>query len=203
MDTFKQSSARRPEVLRGHSIHNNCGHGQFSPKSDAIRRRRERLILRCRESCRLNCRRGDPRHGVSFRRSRHGRAGGYSYDGACDRRPNSHIHEMTLRRVEGEASRAESEGLECDVFGRAQQVRTEMAARLNEFCRRHDIDYHADPRSNAARGLPEPELTLPSWNILLAKRTGEPTPWMEENEAHRAGGGGFQSSRRNCCRPKT
>ena len=106
---------------------------------------------------------------------------------ACDGGPNGHCHvEMTMRRVvNGEFSRQKARDWNSMFLGRAQQVRTEMASRLNEFCRLHGIDYYADPRCNAARDLPEPEPTLPRWNWLSAKRTGTRTAWLQENEEHR------------------
>ena len=106
---------------------------------------------------------------------------------ACDGLPNGHVHaEITMRRVvNGEFSRQKARDWNSMFLGRAQQVRTEMASRLNEFCRLHGIDYHADPRCNAARDLPEPEPTLPRWNWLSAKRTGTRTAWLQENEEHR------------------
>ena len=106
---------------------------------------------------------------------------------ARDGGSNDHVHlEMTLRRLEnGEFSRHKARDWNAMFWGQAQSVRTQVATRLNEFCSRHNIDYHADPRSNEARGLPEPEATLPRWNILLAKRTGASTAWLQEIEAHR------------------
>ncbi len=107
---------------------------------------------------------------------------------ACDGLPNDHVHvEMTLRRVEnGEFSRSKPRNWNALFLGRAQQVRLQFATRLNDFCRRHGIDYHADARTNSARGLPEPEMTLPRWQILLAKRTGKRTAWLQANDDHRA-----------------
>ena len=106
---------------------------------------------------------------------------------ALDLGANPHIHVIaTLRRVEGDGfARRKARDWNAQFLGKAQKVRSEIAGRLNEFCRRHNIDYYADPRSNEARGLPEPEPTLPRWNILLAKRNGTPTAWVKENEEHR------------------
>ena len=106
---------------------------------------------------------------------------------ASDGGLNPHIHVIaTLRRVDGDGfARKKARDWNSKFLGHAQQIRTEIADRLNAFCKSHDVDYHADPRSNEERGLPEPEFTIPRWNSLRAKRTGERTAWLLENEAHR------------------
>jgi hypothetical protein len=106
---------------------------------------------------------------------------------ASDGGLNPHIHVIaTLRRIEGnEFARKKAREWNAKFWGHAQQIRIEIADRLNTFCKRHNVRYHADPRSNEERGLPEAEFTLPRWNILRAKRTGKRTAWLLENEAHR------------------
>ena len=59
-----------------------------------------------------------------------------------------------------------------------QKLRAEIAARLTAFCAQHGIDYEADARNNCEQGLPAPEVTVPSWNIHAARRTGRPTEWL-------------------------
>jgi len=107
---------------------------------------------------------------------------------AADGGLNPHVHlAATLRRIEGDGfSSRKAREWNAKFLGQAKQMRAEIAKNLNEFCARHDIDYRADPRSNYERGLPAPEPTLPRWNSVAAKRTGQRTRWMEERDAERA-----------------
>jgi hypothetical protein len=70
-------------------------------------------------------------------------------------------------------------------FGKASALRKDMASFLNEYCKRKGVPYEADPRSNAARGLPPPEPTIPRWNFLFHKRTGKKTAWLEQRDRER------------------
>ena len=112
---------------------------------------------------------------------------------ASDGGLNPHIHVIaTLRRVEGERfARKKARDWNSTFLGNAQKIRTEIADRLSAFCKIHDVGYRADPRSNVERGLPEPELTLPRWNWLVARRTGAQTAWLRENNAHRSARAGI------------
>lgn len=70
-------------------------------------------------------------------------------------------------------------------FGKAGALRKDMASFLNEYCKRKGVAYEADPRSNAERGLPPPEPTIPRWNFLFHKRTGKKTSWLEHRDRER------------------
>jgi hypothetical protein len=70
-------------------------------------------------------------------------------------------------------------------FGQASALRKDMASFLNEYCKRKGVAYQADPRSNASRGLPPPEPTIPRWNFLFHKRTGKKTAWLEQRDCER------------------
>jgi hypothetical protein len=70
-------------------------------------------------------------------------------------------------------------------FGKAKALRKDIASFLNEYCKRKGVAYEADPRSNAERGLPPPEPTIPRWNILFHKRTGKKTAWLERRDRER------------------
>jgi hypothetical protein len=70
-------------------------------------------------------------------------------------------------------------------FGKACALRKDIASFLNEYCKRKGVPYEADPRSNAERGLPPPEPTIPRWNFLFHKRTGKKTSWLEHRDRER------------------
>ena len=106
---------------------------------------------------------------------------------ASDGLPNPHIHFLvTMREIEdGEFSRKKARHWNKDFYGRATVIRYEMAQLLNEFCRMRGVDYNADPRSNAERGLPPAEVRLPHWNVCHFKRTGKKTPAMVQRDKER------------------
>jgi hypothetical protein len=47
------------------------------------------------------------------------------------------------------------------------------------------VTYHADPRSNAKRGLPPAEVRLPHWNVVAYKRCGKKSPALEQRDEER------------------
>jgi hypothetical protein len=106
---------------------------------------------------------------------------------ASDGLPNPHIHLLvTMREIkDGEFSRTKARHWNKDFYGRATAIRYEMAELFNEFCRRRGVHYHADPRSNAERGLPPSEVRVPRWNVCHFKRTGMKTPAMEQRDKER------------------
>jgi hypothetical protein len=107
---------------------------------------------------------------------------------AHDGLPNPHAHfMMTLRRVRnGEFERKKARDWNDDFRGKAKDIRRKIAELLNRFCEARGIDYHADPRSNADRGLPAAEVRLPRWNILEYKRSGKKTRALEQRDRERA-----------------
>jgi hypothetical protein len=70
-------------------------------------------------------------------------------------------------------------------FGQVRALRKEMAGFLNEYCKIKGVAYEADPRSNAERGLPSPEMFIPRWNFLFHERTGKKTAWLEQRDRER------------------
>jgi MobA/MobL family len=107
---------------------------------------------------------------------------------AADGGANPHVHcLMSMRRIEGNHfARKKSRDWNTLFYGDPKKQRCEIAARLNDYCTRFEIDYHANAASNQERGLPIAEPTIPRWNILLAKRTGRLTKWMHERNEVRA-----------------
>ena len=100
---------------------------------------------------------------------------------ACDGLPNPHLHIMaTMREIkDGKFAKTKARHWNRDFYRKAGAMRRDIAAVLNEYCRKRGIDYHADHRSNAERGLPSAEVRLPRWNFLHYKRTGKKTPALE------------------------
>ena len=106
---------------------------------------------------------------------------------ASDRGLNPHIHLMATMReiVDGEFSPKKARHWNAYFFRNAKAIRREMAEMLNEFCRMKGVDYHADPRSNAERGLPPAEVRLPHWNVVAFKRSGKKTRALEQRDEER------------------
>jgi MobA/MobL family len=100
---------------------------------------------------------------------------------------NLHAHLLlSLRRIEnGEFSRHKAREWNRMFYSAPKQLRGEIAAVLSEFCRQHGVPFRADARSNAERGLPAPESTIPRWNILLFQRRGVRSAWLGEIETGR------------------
>jgi len=99
--------------------------------------------------------------------------------------PHAHFM-LSMRRLQGEGFAAKK-AREWNrlFFGKANALRKDIAGFLNEYCKRKGVAYEADPRSNAERGLPPPEPTIPRWNILFHKRTGKKTAWLEQRDRER------------------
>jgi hypothetical protein len=106
---------------------------------------------------------------------------------ASDGLPNPHIHlMMTMREiVDGEFSPKKARHWNAYFYNNAKALRREIAEMLNEFCRMKGVNYHADHRSNAERGLPPAEVNIPRWNILAYKRSGKKTPALEKRDEER------------------
>jgi hypothetical protein len=107
---------------------------------------------------------------------------------ARDGLTNPHVHIMaTLREIkDGEFSSKKARHWNRYFHGKAALLRAKMAAALNTYCKERGIDYHADPRSNAQRGLLPAEARLPRWNFLHYARTGENTPALARLDRERA-----------------
>jgi hypothetical protein len=107
---------------------------------------------------------------------------------ACDGKINPHIHYMATMReiVDGNFSPLKARHWNAIFHRGAKAFRYKMAEVLNDFCTMKGVDYHADPRSNAERGLPPAEVLLPRWNILHYKRTGQKTHAMKQRDKERA-----------------
>ncbi|MCK1293017.1 MobA/MobL family protein [Bradyrhizobium sp. 30] len=106
---------------------------------------------------------------------------------ASDGGPNPHIHFMATMReiVNGEFSPKKARHWNKLFFGKAKQIRRQMAQSLNQFCEEKGVHHHADPRSNAERGLPAAEVHVPRWNIHHHKRTGRKTRALEQRDEER------------------
>lgn len=107
---------------------------------------------------------------------------------ACDGLPNPHAHVMaTMREIDNDGfARLKARQWNKLFHGQARALRRDWARVLNEYCRQRGIDYHADHRSNAERGLPPAEVHLHRWNIVHYKRTGQKTAAMEKRDRERA-----------------
>jgi hypothetical protein len=107
---------------------------------------------------------------------------------ACDGLPNPHAHVMaTMREIDNNGfARLKARDWNKLFHGQALALRRDWAKILNEYCRQRGIDYHADHRSNADRGLPPAEVRLSRWNIVHYKRTGQKTAAMQERDQERA-----------------
>lgn len=107
---------------------------------------------------------------------------------ACDGLPNPHAHVMaTMREIDNNGfARLKARHWNKLFHGQARALRRDWARILNEYCRQRGIDYDADHRSNAERGLPPAEVRLPRWNIVHYKRTGQKTAAMEKRDQKRA-----------------
>jgi hypothetical protein len=107
---------------------------------------------------------------------------------ACDGLPNPHAHVMaTMREIDdGGFARLKARHWNRLFYGQARALRRDWARILNEYCWQRGIDYHADHRSNAERGLQPAEVQLHRWNIVQYKRTGEKTAAMEKRDFERA-----------------
>jgi hypothetical protein len=110
---------------------------------------------------------------------------------ACDGLPNPHLHIMaTMREIkDGKFAKTKARHWNKDFYRKAGAMRRDMAAVLNQYCHNRNIDYHADHRSNADRGLPRAEVHLPRWNFLHYKRTGKKTPALEGRDRELAARG--------------
>jgi hypothetical protein len=107
---------------------------------------------------------------------------------ASDGGINPHIHFMATMReiVDGEFSKKKARHWNDYFHGNAKVIRHQMAEVLNQFCMEKGVNFRADPRSNAERGLPAAEVRLPRWNVLHHKRTGKKTRAMEQRDKERA-----------------
>jgi hypothetical protein len=107
---------------------------------------------------------------------------------ACDGLPNPHAHVMaTMREIDDRGfARLKARHWNKLFHGQAGPLRRDWARILNEYCLQRGIDYHADHRSNAERGLQPAEVQLHRWNIVHYKRTGQKTAAMEKRDYERA-----------------
>lgn len=107
---------------------------------------------------------------------------------ASDGQPNPHAHLMiTMREIkDGKFAEKKARHWNKEFYGKAALIRRDMAEVLNRYCRERGVDYQADPRSNAERGLPPAEVRLPRWNVLHYKRTGQKTRALEQRDRERA-----------------
>ena len=106
---------------------------------------------------------------------------------ACDGLPNPHAHfMMTMREIDETGfARLKARHWNKLFHGQASALRRDWARVLNEYCQQRGVDYHADHRSNAERGLAPAEVLLPRWNIVHYKRTGLKTAAMEKRDRER------------------
>lgn len=100
---------------------------------------------------------------------------------------NLHAHFlMTLRRIEGgEFSTRKPRDWNRMFYRDPRQLRADLAAILTAFCAQHGVSFEADARSNAEKGLPPPEMTIPRWNVLAFRRSGKRTTWMRQIDRER------------------
>jgi hypothetical protein len=107
---------------------------------------------------------------------------------ACDGLSNPHAHLLaTMREIDDSGfARLKARHWNRLFHGKASALRRDMARVLNEYCRKRGIEYCADHRSNAERGLPPAEVRLPHWNALYYKRTGQKTAALEKRDRERA-----------------
>jgi hypothetical protein len=107
---------------------------------------------------------------------------------AADGKEYPHLHfQMSMRElINGEFAAKKARRWNKLFYGQATALRKKLADFLNAYCKKIGVAYEADPRSNAARGLPAAEMTLPRWNIISYKRTGKKTPWLEQRDKERA-----------------
>ena len=106
---------------------------------------------------------------------------------ACDGLPNPHAHLLVTMREIDDCGFAKLKARHWNrlFHGKASALRRDWARVLNEYCRERGVDYHADHRSNAERGLPAAEVRLPHWNLLRYKRTGQKTEALEKRDRER------------------
>ena len=107
---------------------------------------------------------------------------------ASDGKPCPHLHFLlSMRELEGGQFAAKKARHWNKLFyGKAAALRKQLADFLNAYCKEKGVAYVADPRSNATRGLPPAEMSLPRWNIVLYQRTGKKSPWLKQVERDRA-----------------
>jgi hypothetical protein len=107
---------------------------------------------------------------------------------ASDGKPYPHLHMMmSMRELEnGKFAARKARHWNKLFHGQATALRRQIADFLNAYCKKMGVDYKADPRSNAARGLPTAEMTLPRWNFLAYQRSGKKSPWLEQRDRERA-----------------
>jgi MobA/MobL family len=107
---------------------------------------------------------------------------------ASDGGPAPHLHfMMSMRELEnGQFAVKKARHWNRLFYGKAAHLRKDMANFLNAYCEKKGVAYQADPRSNAARGLPPAEMSVPRWNLFAYKRTGKKTPWLEQRDRERA-----------------
>jgi hypothetical protein len=100
---------------------------------------------------------------------------------------NPHIHFMCTMReiVDDEFSSKKARHWNAYFYNNAKALRHDIAEMLNEFCRMKGVNYHADPRSNAERGLLPAEVKIPRWNILAHKRSGKKSRALEQRDEER------------------
>ncbi len=107
---------------------------------------------------------------------------------ASDGGLNPHAHFLiTMREIkDGKFAQKKARHWNKEFYDKASVIRRDMADVLNRYCQKRGVDYHADHRSNAERGLPPAEIRLPRWNVLHYKRTGKKTPALERRDQERA-----------------
>jgi hypothetical protein len=106
---------------------------------------------------------------------------------ASDGGLNPHVHLMATMReiVDGEFARTKARHWNKYFYRNAKAIRRDIARMLNAFCRMKGVNHHADPRSNAERGLLPAEVLLPRWNVVAYKRSGKKTPALEKRDEER------------------
>jgi MobA/MobL family len=106
---------------------------------------------------------------------------------ASDGGENPHVHFLISMRSlqEGRFAAKKDRYFNSRFHAQAQARRAEFAEFLNAYCKRLGVEYHADSRSNADRGLPLAEPNLPRWNFSVLKLTGKKTALLEQRDRER------------------
>jgi MobA/MobL family len=106
---------------------------------------------------------------------------------ASDGGENPHLHFLiSMRALRAGVFAATKDRLFNSRFhARARILREEFAEFLNAYCKKVGVSYHADARSNAARGLPLAEPNLPRWNFAVFQRTGVKPPLLAQRDRER------------------
>jgi hypothetical protein len=82
---------------------------------------------------------------------------------ASDGDEHPHLHFMLSMRElkDGKFAAKKARHWNRLFHGKAAALRQQMADFLNAYCKKKGVAYEADPRSNAVRGLPTAEMSLP------------------------------------------